>query len=434
MTKTRVSLVILLAALSTSAWSFCGFYVAKADAKLFNKASQVILARSGNRTIMTMANDYQGEMKDFAIVVPVPVVLKKEQVHIGDPQVLQRLDAYSAPRLVEYFDPDPCHPQPKYEAMPSAAPMEEGAMRQKSNSLGVKVEAQFTVGEYDIVILSAEESGGLEKWLHLNGYQIPAGAAPLLEPYIKQNMKFFVAKVNLKEFAKGGSQFLRPLQMAYESPKFMLPIRLGMINAEKEQDLIVYALSPTGRTEVTNYRTVEVPSGMDIPIYVKDDFSNFYKAMFQRSYEKEGMNAVFLEYAWNMNWCDPCAADPLTQDELRKSGVFWLDESGQNVYISRLHVRYTRPKFPEDLTFEETPNTDNFQGRYVLRHVFEGPMDCQQGRIYKESLPKRFEQDAQTLATLTGWDINQIRKKMGLTDKKGTEKSWWDKVFGDDKN
>lgn len=433
MIKTRLTLLVVFLALASSVWSFCGFYVAKADAKLFNKASQVILARSGNRTIMTMANDYQGEMKDFAIVVPVPVVLKKEQVHIGDPQVLQRLDAYSAPRLVEYFDPDPCRPIPKYQGLPSAAPMEEGA-RQKTNSLGVKVEAQFTVGEYDIVILSAEESGGLEKWLHLNGYRIPAGAAPLLEPYIKQNMKFFVAKVNLKEFAKGGSQFLRPIQMAYESPKFMLPIRLGMINAEREQDLIVYALSPGGRTEVTNYRTVEVPSGMDIPIYVKDDFSNFYKAMFQRSYEKEGMNAVFLEYAWNMNWCDPCAADPLTQDELRKSGVFWLDESGQNVYISRLHVRYTRPKFPEDLTFEETPNTENFQGRYVLRHPFEGPMNCSQGRTYEESLPKRHEQEAQTLSTLTGWDINQVRKKMGFTDRKQTEKSWWDKVFGDDKH
>ena len=65
--------------------------MAKADTKLFNKASKVVLVRDENRTVITMANDFQGEVKDFAIVVPVPVVLKKEQVHIGDPKIIERL-------------------------------------------------------------------------------------------------------------------------------------------------------------------------------------------------------------------------------------------------------------------------------------------------------------------------------------------------------
>ena len=113
----------------------------------------------------------------------------------------------------------------------------------------------------------------------------------MLEPYIKSNTKFFVAKVNLAEFEKGGFQYLRPLQMAFESPKFMLPIRLGMANAQQAQDLVVFALARQGKVEVTNYRTVNIPSNMDIPLYVKDVFPDFYKSMFQRAYEKEGMNA-----------------------------------------------------------------------------------------------------------------------------------------------
>ncbi len=109
----RYLLSLLLAGLIfftgiSPAWAFCGFYVAKADSKLYNKTSQVAIARSGDRTILTMANDYEGEVKDFAIVVPVPTVLKKEQVHVAEPTVLERLDAFSAPRLVEYFDADPC--------------------------------------------------------------------------------------------------------------------------------------------------------------------------------------------------------------------------------------------------------------------------------------------------------------------------------------
>ena len=35
------------------------------------------------------------------------------------------------------------------------------------------IEAQYTVGEYDILILSAQQSSGLETWLRENGYRIP---------------------------------------------------------------------------------------------------------------------------------------------------------------------------------------------------------------------------------------------------------------------
>ncbi len=444
----RAMLFLSCLLFSAPAWSFCGFYVAKADTKLFNKASKVILSRDGERTVLTMSNDYQGDVKDFAIVVPVPVVLQKSQVHIGDPKVIERLDAFSAPRLVEYFDEDPCRPRyPEAMAVPDMA-QAPAARRKGADALGVTIEAQFTVGEYDILILSAKESSGLETWLIQNGYKIPQGARELLQPYIRQNMKFFVAKVNLKEFEKRGFTFLRPLQMAYESPKFMLPIRLGMANAESEQDLVAFVLSPVGRAEVTNYRTVKIPSNMDIPIFVKNEFGEFYKSMFQRSYEKEGKNATFLEYAWDMNWCDPCAADPLTPEELKKAGVFWLDQQdsnqnfrpapGQsNVYLTRLHVRYSRPKFPEDLAFQTTPNRENFQGRYVLRHPFKGEIKCKEGREYKRGLRTRVEKEAQTLAQLTGWDINKIRKKIGITDQASEDEekeSWWDSIFDDDED
>jgi hypothetical protein len=410
-------------------WGFCGFYVAKADAKLYNKSSQVVIARDGSRTILTMANDYQGDIKDFAVVVPVPVVLQRDQVHIGDPKIIERLDAFSAPRLVEYFDPDPCAaPLPGAAAPPPGAALPDRMAQKRAEALGVTVEAQFTVGEYDILLLSAKESAGLETWLRENGYKIPPGASELLRPYILQNMKFFVAKVNLKEFHKAGYRMLRPIQMAYESPKFMLPIRLGMVNAAGPQDLIIYILSPKGRAEVTNYRTVPVPSDVELPVFIKNEFGDFYRAMFQRLYEREGRNVVFLEYAWDMAWCDPCAADPLSPEELRKAGVFWLQaERSTPVYITRLHVRYTRDRFPEDLMFQETPNRENFQGRYILRHPFQGEAKCEAARKYQAALGERQEQEAQTLAHLTGWDIHEIRKKMGIQSKPQTP--WWKKVF-----
>ena len=101
MSSVRSSLraVLLTAAvLATSsvstAHAFCCFYVASGDAKLFNKASQVVLVRDGDRTVMTLANDFKGEPREFAMVVPVPVVLERGQIHVADRAVIDHLDAY----------------------------------------------------------------------------------------------------------------------------------------------------------------------------------------------------------------------------------------------------------------------------------------------------------------------------------------------------
>ena len=99
---------VLTVFLTTTAQAFCGFYVAKADTSLFNQASQVVLVRDGDRTVITMANDFDGDVEDFAIVIPVPTLIEREQINVGDRAVIQHLDAYTAPRLVEYHDPDPC--------------------------------------------------------------------------------------------------------------------------------------------------------------------------------------------------------------------------------------------------------------------------------------------------------------------------------------
>ena len=88
--------------------AFCGFYVAKADAKMFNKSSKVVLARNGQQTAITMASDYEGEPSEFALVVPVPTFIEKNQISVVEPKTVDHLDAYTAPRLVEYYDADPC--------------------------------------------------------------------------------------------------------------------------------------------------------------------------------------------------------------------------------------------------------------------------------------------------------------------------------------
>ena len=431
--KKGAAIIILASMITNEAAAFCGFYVSKADGTLKNKTSQVILVRDGNRNVITMYNDFKGNLKDFAMVVPVPVVLQKKDIKVVEQSIFNTLNEYSKPRLVEYYDQNPCT-RYDYEKMDRAAPRSlsevavsgNGTMKRKE--LGVKIEAKYLVGEYDILILSAKESSGLKTWLEENDYKIPAGADEVLEPYIKSNLKFFVVKVNEAEKKKLPGNFLRPIQISFSSPKFMLPIRLGMANADGDQDMIVYAFTKKGRIETTNYRTLSLPTGKNIPLFVKNNFGNFYANLFQNQWDKEGKALAMLEYAWDVSpknfvKCDPCVATAPSTQDLVQAGVWWItrdwtnyddvyeeDDYSTNVYFTRLHVRYNRKSFPQDLMFQVTPNTDNYQARYVVTHPATGDFNCEAGKKYLKLLKQRRADELEMLTYLTGksysdWDL-----------------------------
>ncbi len=417
--------------------AFCGFYVAQADTKLFNESSQVILVKDGTKMTVTMANDYKGEVKDFAMVVPVPVVLQKNDIRIKENNLFERFSAYSAPRLTEYYDENPCYsPEKGTRSIPSSTKGGSSApTATKSPSkpnLGVKIEAQYQVGEYDILILSATESTGLETWLTQNGYKIPAGAREVLEPYIKAKLKFFVVKVNLSKQTELGYSYLRPIQIEYKSAQYMLPIRLGMANSRGVQDLLIYTITKQGRTETTNYRTMRMPTDTDIPTFVRGIFGEFYKAVFQKKWLKEGKNAVFLEYAWDISTnnpmkCDPCSAPALSDNDLMEAGVDWINNEPNRLFFTRLHVRYDREHFPQDLAFQETPNKERFQCRYVLHQPARGSLDCEEGKKYLQERLGKQAKELENLYDLTGWrNISQFetyKKSIDLIDVSNTDKS-----------
>jgi Na+-translocating ferredoxin:NAD+ oxidoreductase RnfD subunit len=425
------AMLVLIAMISSQAMAFCGFYVSKADGTLKNKTSQVIIVHDGQRNTITMYNDFKGDPKDFAMVVPVPVVLKQSDIKVVDQQIFTTLNDYSKPRLVEYYDQNPCA---RMEEEKMSAPSRSlndmvviGYGAAKRKDLGVKIEAKYLVGEYDILILSAKESSGLKTWLTDNGYKIPEGANEVLEPYIKSNLKFFVVKVNPEEKKKLPGAFLRPIQISFTSPRFMLPIRLGMANADGDQDMLVYAFSKQGRIECANYRTVSLPTGKKVPLFVQNNFQNFYANLFQHQWGGEGRSVAMLEYAWDVSpannfKCDPCVATAPSTSDLVQAGVWWIsrgpdyqgygNDDGDNsnkVYFTRLHIRYNRRAFPQDLMFQETPDKENFQARYIITHPATGDLSCEAGKAYLKDLKWRRTEELETLSFLTGkgygdWD------------------------------
>ncbi len=413
-TTLAVATFAALVTISAKADAFCGFYVAGSDQHMYNDATQVVLMREGTRTVLSMQNNYKGPPEAFALVVPVPVVLHEGDVRTLPKDVFDHVELMGAPRLVEYWEQDPCWREERGDGMMMGSGMaaSPSVVATGSTAATVKVEARFTVGEYQIVILSAKEATGLADWLRANNYQIPARAEPLLRPYVEAGSKFFVAKVDPKKVKfENGRAALSPLRFHYDSEEFSLPIRLGLASSSGTQDLIVNILAPNQRYRVANYPNVAIPTNLDVKNEVKDHFAAFYAALFDRTVERNP-HAVVTEYSWQAGNCDPCPGPVLTGSDFQTLGADVLAGpqhrpsayQNEDFVLTRLHARYGT-EITADLVFERaTPieggreyderfnemktgfassDYNNFQARYAIRHAWTGPIACsnpQRGR------------------------------------------------------
>jgi len=391
--------------------AFCGFYVSGAGGNMFNHATQVVFTRVGTRTVLAMQNNYAGPPADFAMVVPVPVVLKEADVKTLPRELFEKVDAMGSPRLVEYWEEDPCAHEvgdlvkPEGESIDVRSFASHGGGGGESH--GVTVEAKFVVGEYQILILSAKESTGLDTWLRASGYKIPPNAEPLLRPYVQAGSKFFVAKIDVSKvkFENGMAQ-LSPLRFHYDTEDAVLPIRLGLANAKDKQDLIVTMLGPR-RFEVANFKNVFIPTNLDVRPEARNRFGEFYAALFDRTIGGNPRTAV-TEYAWDATSCDPCPGPTLDGTDLGTLGYDVIakdNEYSDGIVMTRLHLRYGKDDVKDDLVFKQaepivggrevynqndvleskpTPSDYNFfQARYAIRHRWSGPVKCRDPQFGK---------------------------------------------------
>ena len=383
-------LTALLAPNDASA--FCGTYVGGPDAALFNRASKIIVTRQEDSTTLTLANDLVGDVTDFALLVPVPEVLSAEDVRVVAPELFTRLDAYSSPRLVSYTCDDFMN-----DSADTGAVDQDSGGGGGAEAEGVTVEASFSEGEYDIVILSATESGALLTWLDTNGYAVSETAGELLQEYIDAGAYFFAAKVSLSALPEEAT-FLSPLQLRYSDPVFSLPVRLGTANAEDEQDLILFVMGDEGQTHISNYPQAQVEDECLFDEAAYESFGAFYDGRFVTALDELGRERAswVLEYSWDPGSCDPCSGEPLDTEVIEELG--WVGDWGSATF-TRLHMRYGPGAVDQDLVLYGSNIRDQEQLRYVL---------------YDEALEDRFPR------CIDGW-VDDPGSCDGVTDDEDDE-------------
>jgi len=310
--------------------------------------ARVAIARQDSRTTFTVSINPSGDAQEFALVLPVPALLQEDEIRTLNPEIFSRLDGYSAPRRVT----DAGCATSSSDADTDTDTDSDSDSDSDTDTDGVEVEAQYLIGEYEITILSATESSGLQSWLDANGYYLPEGAEPRLQEYIDAESYFLAAKV--AEDTEADGEPLSPLQVAYDSEVFYIPIRLATLNSPGEQDMVIYAVTATElfekdtrRVGIANYPEFDIA---DKCIWgaASDDFNDFYEDQFTEAWEAMGEGAWTVEYAGTWNDANPTSSVSISREDIEALG---FDESSGDHHLTRLRMRYTPEQATEDLIF-----------------------------------------------------------------------------------
>jgi hypothetical protein len=410
----------LVVAIATEAEA-CGAYFARQsttnaartlDTKLYNRSTRTVYARVGDVTTVTMVADYRGDPREFAAVIAVPTVLTREQIKTVDAKLVERIDAATAPRLIIRQDRDPCFVPPKSVAASRGGPHVGAAPSAVATPRppAVVVEARYVVGDYDVAVLSASESDALLKWLASEGYQVPAAAEPVLAAYIAEGLKFFVAKVALKEGSGDGYKRLSPLQISYRSAKMWLPLRLSTVVAEGPQDMFVFALTEGAHIEAANMSNRVIDTARELPALVGRQFEAFYEAAVARAHQEAGAAIAIVEarqsfptgVAASRSW-------NLSPDDLAALGID-RKRGADRLTLTRLHVRYDR-SFTRDLVFETRSSLTPYSSRFTVHEPFQGDTTCPQAADYKTQVAAQRTKEIDALQRLTGWSTSEIAQR-----------------------
>ncbi len=333
------TLALALLSSAQPAAAFPGFFASKKQEPIKNYSTQIAIMKRGPDTVVSVMADYEGPLEGFALVMMVPADVTSEKVTTLKRDFVDRLDSLSAPRFHEYWEQDPCDPGPVEQEwernlkvqgsaggpLGGGAPTPEGGALKPAKELFLDVKVRQKEGEYKFTVL--EPGANVLEWLSSHGYKAPEGAAAALAPY--GALRPLVAEVDPKrvELVGGDRAQLSPVRFATAQPFDTIPSRLGLLNAPKQQELLIFVIDPESRYEAKNYPTIFPPTNVHLDFSAKERMGEFYNALYDIILAKHPQTFL-AEYAWPADGCgQPCATEPLMIHELLSLGADVFEQS-----------------------------------------------------------------------------------------------------------
>jgi MYXO-CTERM domain-containing protein len=340
------------------AGAFPGFFVGKKPTVGTAHATHVAILRKGDASVVSVMPDYEGSLDPFAIVMPVPSDVTLDKVKTLKREFLDRMEMLTAPRFMEFWEMDPCDPGPleqEWERSKMAAggagflgsmDMGTGPQKKVPPEMLVDVKSEYKEGEYTFSLLDKAAAGDVAGFLKGKGYVMSDAAKNAVKPYVDSGMSLLIAEVDTKriELVGGERAILSPIRYESLTPVTKLPVKLGLLNLDKKQDLFVYIVDPDKRYEAKNYGNAYPPTNISVSFDIKERMGEFYNAVIDLMQKKEP-KSFLVEYAWPTEGCgQPCQNEPLLLSEILSLGG--------DVFEAALPEEEQHPK-PPDLTEEE---------------------------------------------------------------------------------
>lgn len=334
-------LAFALVLVGKDASAFPGFF-AYGGAKPINRSTHVVLMKKGPTTVVSVMPDYEGDLKPFAVVLPVPDDVKVGEVHTLRRDFVDRVDQISAPRFHEFWEMDPCDGSKNEQewerdlsvhgsgflGMDFGGGGAEAPTFKPGKEMGLSVVPEFKEGEQKFTIVPATDAADITGWLKKKGYNAPDGANQAVSSYVNAGMAMLVVEVDTKkvELMGGDRAIVSPIRYATSKP-VNVDSTLGLLNLGDKQELMIYVIAPDQRYEVKNYPNVFPPTNIEVDFKVKERVGEFYAALHDLLLQKQPLG--FLdEYAWSTRGCgQPCPNEPLLIHELLTLGADVFEES-----------------------------------------------------------------------------------------------------------
>lgn len=365
---------LALALLAAPAAAFPGFFAYK-GAKPNNLSTHVVLMKNDATTVVTVMPDYQGDLKPFAVVIPVPDDVKADQVKTMKRDFVERIDQITAPRFHEFWEMDPCDPAGQQQEWERDLSVHGGGFLgtdmnfagdqpsafKPGKEMALDVTPEFKEGEQVPSIISPSDAADAEGWLKRKGYSSPEGTNAAVAPYAKAGMALLVVEVDTKkmELLGGDRAIVSPIRYSTEKP-VNVASTLGLLNAGDKQELYIYVLHPDQRFEVKNYPNVFPPTNVEVDFKVKERMGEFYAALHDLLLAKQPMGFL-TEFAWSAKGCgQPCPGEPLLINELLSLGG--------DVFETKVPKEEREPK-PPDMTDEEKKQFDDIKDKKKKKEI-----------------------------------------------------------------
>jgi hypothetical protein len=172
--------------------------------------------------------DYEGDVEDFAWVIPVPGYPKLFPV---EDEIFYELHELTKPVPPWSFG---CG----WGLVPPAS---------GDGDEGVHIWEENQVGIYHTTTLSASDPNSLVEWLNNNGYAFPIEGQEILDYYVQKNWFFVAMKIQSEEIVNNSEYYtgaIQPIGIMFFSDEMIYPLKISSVSVPLwGTEVLIYTFS-----------------------------------------------------------------------------------------------------------------------------------------------------------------------------------------------